>query len=94
MSTIHRQIFYTGRVQGVGFRWTVRQIAAGFEVVGFVRNLPDGRVELHASGESSEVEAFLAAIEESTLGALIRHVEQHVLSAPPEIGATGFAIRH
>ncbi len=94
MSTVHRQIFYTGHVQGVGFRWSVRQLAAGFEVVGSVRNLPDGRVELHASGESAEVEAFLAAIEESALGAHIRHVEQQPLSAPPKAGAAGFTIRH
>ena len=93
MSTVHRQIFYSGRVQGVGFRWSVRGIAAGFEVVGWVRNLSDGRVEMFASGERAEVEAFLAAITGSALGAHIRHVEQHDLERP-EPGLKGITIRH
>ena len=52
------QIFYAGRVQGVGFRYTVRAVANGFEVTGMVRNLPDGRVELAAEGAGDELEAF------------------------------------
>ena len=43
---ISLQVFYEGNVQGVGFRWTIRQIAKGFDVIGWVQNLPDGRVEL------------------------------------------------
>ena len=42
------QIFYSGRVQGVGFRYSVKMLATGFEVTGMVANLPDGRVELTA----------------------------------------------
>ena len=59
------QIFYEGRVQGVGFRYTVRKIALGFEVRGWVRNLSDGRVELQVCGTSAEVKAFLQALRES-----------------------------
>ena len=44
------EIFYSGRVQGVGFRYTAKTVAAGFEITGTVRNLPDGRVELVAEG--------------------------------------------
>ena len=48
---ISLQVFYEGHVQGVGFRFTVRHIAKGFDVTGWVRNLPDGRVELQATGD-------------------------------------------
>jgi acylphosphatase len=65
-------IFYTGRVQGVGFRYTVRTTAMGFDVTGTVKNLPDGRVELLAEGEKAELEAFLQAIRDSEVGSFIR----------------------
>ena len=67
------QILYSGRVQGVGFRYTVRTVAAGFEVMGTVGNLPDGRVELVAEGGKKELEAFRAAIRDEGLAANIRH---------------------
>jgi len=56
-----RHVFYEGRVQGVGFRYTVRQIATGYDIAGWIRNLPDGRVELLAAGDPEEVTAFLQA---------------------------------
>ena len=58
-------IFYSGHVQGVGFRYAVKKVAAGFEVTGTVRNLPDGRVELFAEGAGDELQAFVQAIRES-----------------------------
>lgn len=61
------QIFYSGHVQGVGFRYTAKSVAAGFEVVGYVRNLPDGRVELVAEGTAEELEAFRQAIRDAGL---------------------------
>ena len=57
-----REAYYAGRVQGVGFRYTVRSLAAGFDVTGYVRNLPDGRVHLVVEGAAEEVDAFLDAI--------------------------------
>ena len=69
------QTFYSGRVQGVGFRYTVRTVANGFEVTGLVRNLPDGRVELVAEGVPDELEAFREAIRQSGLEHFI-HDEQ------------------
>lgn len=69
-----RKVFYEGKVQGVGFRWTIRRLTTGYDVIGWVRNLPDGRVELLAMGEAEEVESFLKGIRESELNANIRHV--------------------
>jgi acylphosphatase len=86
-----RQVFYEGRVQGVGFRYTVRNIAKGYEVTGWVRNLPDGRVELHACGEPAELSAFLTAVGESELNGHIRKMEQ--LEIPAFTGVKGFEIR-
>jgi acylphosphatase len=73
---IAKKIFYEGRVQGVGFRWTVRELANQFEVAGTVRNLDDGRVELCVMGEEAEVAAFLAAIRASGLAKNIRFVTE------------------
>jgi acylphosphatase len=87
---IGRQVFYEGRVQGVGFRYTAKRIAMGFDVIGWVRNLPDGRVELHAGGEPDEVRAFLTAVRESELNSYIRKVEEHEI--PPPAGMHGFEI--
>jgi acylphosphatase len=57
-----KRVTYSGRVQGVGFRYTTRRIAHGYDVTGYVRNLPDGNVELVAEGEAGELERFLAAV--------------------------------
>ena len=65
---IRRHLFYSGNVQGVGFRWTCRRISGGYAVVGFVQNLSDGRVELVADGEKREVQAFLDEIAEQMRG--------------------------
>ncbi|MEO5753636.1 MAG: acylphosphatase [Chthoniobacterales bacterium] len=89
---ISLQIFFEGYVQGVGFRWSVKRIATGFEVVGWVRNLADGRVELQVSGEETEVRPFVEAIGQSGLRAHIREQTEAVLPQPPR--TRGFEIRH
>ena len=68
-------VFYAGHVQGVGFRYTVKSLARGFEVTGIVRNLSDGRVELVAEGQRSELEAFRKAIQDSELGHFVHREE-------------------
>ena len=72
MNRRRMQVYYSGRVQGVGFRYQSRQVASGFEVTGIVRNLPDGRVELVAEGSEEELKAFREAIRECGLGPMIR----------------------
>ncbi len=67
------QVFYSGAVQGVGFRYTARSVATGFEVTGTVRNLADGRVELVAEGTKDELDAFRQAIRQSGLEHFIRN---------------------
>ena len=62
MKRTRLHVYYQGRVQGVGFRWIVREVATGFDVTGWVRNLSDGRVELVAEGKRPELEAFQDAV--------------------------------
>lgn len=86
-----KQVYYSGRVQGVGFRYTVKRIASGFEVTGWVKNLPDGRVELQASSyDEEELDAFLEDIQNSSLGGNIKEVE--VNNIAPQTGVRGFTI--
>ena len=88
---ISLQVFYEGNVQGVGFRWTIRNIAKGFDVIGWVKNLPDGRVELQVRGEESEVFAFLDSVMESELRS---HIDKQTRSAMTEpVKARGFEIQ-
>ena len=61
-NTQRREVHYSGRVQGVGFRYTVRSLAARRDVTGFVRNLADGRVQLVAEGPPEEIDALLDAV--------------------------------
>ena len=86
------QVFYEGNVQGVGFRYSVRQIAKGFDVTGSVRNLQNGHVELLATGDEDEVRAFLEAIGQSELRAHIKKHSEAPLANPPAF--RGFEIRH
>jgi acylphosphatase len=88
-----RRVIFEGRVQGVGFRYTARNIARGFDVTGWVRNLPDGRVEMEAMAEDAEeLDAFVNEIREnSPLAHLIRRVS--VEDIPPLVGSRGFEIR-
>ncbi len=87
-----QQILYEGHVQGVGFRYTTKQTAMGFDVIGWVRNLPDGRVELQVEGDDDELADFLRELEEDgELAGNIKNVERHPL--PGLAGVTGFTIR-
>jgi acylphosphatase len=85
-----RQVHYSGRVQGVGFRYTARIIAQRFAVAGYVRNLADGRVQLVIEGPPAELDRFLAAVAEQ----LSDHIDGVAIeSGPATIEFTGFEIR-
>lgn len=84
------RIFYSGRVQGVGFRYTTRMVACGFEVTGAVRNLSDGRVELIVEGERAELESLRRAIQDSEVGRFVRQEEAEWCGAKNEF--RGFEI--
>jgi acylphosphatase len=73
MKRSRMRVFYLGHVQGIGFRYTVKSVATGFEVAGTVRNLPDGRVELVAEGAREELETFRRAIREAGMEHFIRN---------------------
>ena len=74
-TTVCKRVVYRGRVQGVGFRYSVRKVANEFEVTGSVRNLTDGRVELVAEGSKDELDAFRQGIRESGLEHFIQQEE-------------------
>ena len=84
------RVLYSGHVQGVGFRYTVKRVAAGFELAGTVRNLPDGRVELVAEGDVAELKAFQRAIRDAGLAQFIR--DERVEWCEAQGGVRGFEI--
>jgi len=89
---ISLQVFYDGNVQGVGFRWSVRHEAKGFDVTGWVRNLQNGGVELQVTGEEDEVRGFLDRIAQGELHSLIHKQTENKLDKP--VTARGFEIRY
>lgn len=89
---VHRcTCHFTGRVQGVGFRYTAQNIALQYNVCGYVRNLSDGRVELVMEGPDMELTGFIDSLKHKMNG-YIRQLEQHL--APPTGEFHRFSIRH
>jgi acylphosphatase len=88
---IRRRVIYHGRVQGVFFRATSREIARRFAVTGYVRNLRDGTVELEAEGTREQVEAFLSAVADHFRG----NIERAEISEITPVGSEGsFEVRY
>ena len=89
---IRHTITFIGNVQGVGFRYTTRNVAAGYAVTGWVRNEPDGSVLCVVEGDEVELQRFETAVHEAMRG----HIrEARVTSSPAtgEFAAAGFQIR-
>lgn len=91
MAIERRRVFFEGTVQGVGFRMTTRRLAQGRPVAGFVRNLPDGRVELLVEGKPEALDHFLAAIGREFAAEIEGQVATLEPSGEPPLD--GFAIR-
>ena len=88
---IGRHVFYEGRVQGVGFRYTVKNVALRHDVCGYVKNLPDGRVELVMEGPDREMDQLLTEVC-GRMTDYIRNVDTNLLPATGEFSQ--FYIRH
>ncbi len=81
---------YTGKVQGVGFRATAQATASGFTVTGWVRNEPDGSVQMEAQGPSTDVERFLDALQERMTRAIKTKDRSNI---EPIKSEAGFSVR-
>jgi len=88
--TVCKHVFYSGRVQGVGFRYTALNVAEDYEVAGFVRNLPNGTVEVFAEGSPEQVDTFLSALAQRMAG----YIDQTRVVGEPASGAKGFRVRY
>ncbi len=88
---IAKRVIFEGRVQGVGFRYTTKELARGFDVCGWVKNLPEGTVEMQVMGEEDEVEDFIKEIaEESNVAHHIKNLTAEKI--PLLQGVRGFSI--
>ena len=88
--TVCKLVRYSGRVQGVGFRYTVQHLAENYPVAGYVRNLPDGSVEVVAEGTAEVVDSFLTAIAQRMAG----YIEHSETSDAPGGVYKGFRVRY
>ncbi len=86
---IARSIIFTGRVQGVGFRFTARRAASRRQLTGFVRNVPNGTVEMFAQGRSEDIDDCIQDLKEYFAGYL---KETRIEEIPPDPRYTDFKI--
>lgn len=84
-------VHYSGSVQGVGFRATAVRTASGHAVRGWVRNLPDGRVELFADGTPAAVDAFLRDLRNRMSSSIDA---EEATDADTDESLTGFRVRY
>lgn len=80
-----------GRIKGIGFNYATRQIALGFDVIGWIKHLPTGSIELVLEGDNTEVQEFIIELtEESNLSHHIKNIDIEHL--PQLKNVTGFSI--
>src|SRR5262245_5170422 len=74
--TVCKLVRYSGHVQGVGFRYATQRLAEGLPVAGYVRNLPDGDVEVVVEGDAEQVDALLTALGRQMAGYIAQCTQQ------------------
>ena len=82
---IRHTVHFSGRVQGVGFRFSVLQVASNHKAAGYVQNLPDGRVALVIEGDGDDLSAFVAEVARR----LARYIDHQSLAPTPATGEFG-----
>jgi acylphosphatase len=87
---VSKRVQYSGRVQGVGFRYTAQELAARYPVAGWVRNLANGDVELVAEGPSEALDSFLDAVALR----MANYIERTDITEQPTSNLQGFRIRY
>jgi len=88
--TICKRVCYSGRVQGVGFRYATQELAGSYVVSGYVKNLANGEVELVAQGEQEYVNALLAAV----AARMARYIDRATVDDEVPGNYSGFHIRY
>lgn len=91
MSELH--VCVTGLVQGVGFRWFVRERARRLGLTGWVRNLPDGSVEVAAAGDQQQIELLKGELQRGPQGASVDALVE-IVNKPAEPLSDPFGILH
>ena len=89
MKLTARKIVFSGRVQGIGFRFTALNIANRYDLKGYVRNIPDGEVEMLAQGSAEMIDDFVRDLQDSFVGS-ISHID--IEEATPDPKITDFRI--
>ena len=84
-----KHVYYWGKVQGVGFRYTVFGLAQHYPLTGYVKNMLDGQVELVVEGEAEAIERFLAAV----AGKMAGFIQGHTIQDEPPQEFEEFTIR-
>lgn len=91
MAKEQRTVWFSGLVQGVGFRFTACRIADGYKIGGYVRNLPDERVECAAEGETDQLDAFF----EELVSSMSAYIRKRTQQTAPYTGRMGsFTVRY
>ena len=83
-----RELYYSGHVQGVGFRYSTHRIALRYQVTGFVMNLPDRRVHVVVEGTKEEIDRFLGDLSER-MGDFVRNIVEDRLAPTGEFDSFG-----